>query len=48
MVMATSSASDSTRSFSSSFIIFDECIGENTLIDIRNKKTGKIRKIKIK
>lgn len=47
-VLAASSAADSARGFSSYLLVMDECVGPDTTITIRNKKTKEIRKIKIK
>jgi len=46
-IKAVSSAGTAGRSSALSLLIVDECLGDNTTIDIRNKKTGEIRKINI-
>jgi phage terminase large subunit-like protein len=47
-ILAASSAADSARGFSAFLLIMDECLGEETKIKIRNKKTQEIREIEIK
>lgn len=46
-IKAVSSASTAGRSSALSLLIVDECLGFQTDIYIRNKKTGEIRKINI-
>ena len=46
-IKAVSSAGTAGRSSALSLLIVDECLSGNTTIDIRNKKTGEIRKINI-
>jgi hypothetical protein len=47
-IIAATAADSSSRSFSCFLLIMDECIGPDTIISIRNKKTKKIKNIKIK
>jgi phage terminase large subunit-like protein len=46
-IKAVSSAGTAGRSAALSLLIVDECLGGNTTIDIRNKKTGEVRKVNI-
>lgn len=46
-IKAVSSAADAGRSESLSLLILDECLGYDTNITIRNKKTGELKDIKI-
>lgn len=46
-ILAAATSSDSVRGNSFSTIFIDECIGGNSEITVRNKKTGKIEKITI-
>ncbi len=46
-IVAASSAVDSARNFSAYLLIMDECISGDSVIEIRNKKTKEIKKIKI-
>lgn len=46
-IKAVSSAGTAGRSAALSVLIIDECLGYNTEIDVRNKKSGEIKKIKI-
>lgn len=46
-ILATSSASDSARGFASALLLIDECLGYDSIIEIRNKKTGEIKNVKI-
>jgi hypothetical protein len=47
-IVALSSAADSARSVSAFLLVVDECVGPETSISIRNKKTKEIKQIKIK
>lgn len=46
-IMAASSASDSVRGMAAYLLILDECLSYDAEIQIRHKKTGEIKKIKI-
>lgn len=46
-IIAASSDSDASRSFSINFLIIDECLTKFNTIYIRNKKTGEIKPVNI-
>ena len=46
-IEGSSTSSDSARGRSCNILVLDECVDGEGVIDIKNKKTGEIRKIKI-
>lgn len=46
-IIATSTSSSAIRGYSISFLYIDECVEGDTMVTIRNKKTGIISKVKI-
>ena len=46
-IIAAATSSDSVRGSSFSCIFIDECIGGNSFITVRNKKTGEIKRLHI-
>lgn len=47
MLLAAATSSDSVRGFSFSCVFIDECIGGDSVITVKNKKTGEIKTIPI-
>ena len=47
-IKAIPTSEDAARSESLQLLVVDECVGENTYIDVRNKCTGEARRVTIK